>query len=296
MAWNADEFYGRNGNFLDGLDSRGEAFVVEVPVDTHVWLRKPKVLKKQGKPRPGRPKRPRYLRKRDQQSSEVQNLARHSPTFYDQRPQRYVIKDTHKGEQVWEIRWATCWRKTHTDTLISNQCTLIVATNVLTKETKYFLSNQVPGRRGWTLRKILRVAFGRWPVEDCFREAKEELGLDHFECRSWHGIHRHLYLTILSHLFCARVREKFSKTDDVMSGELLTTEQVRRAMNAYLDSLDLPLRYQLAKHKKQLEDQQYYQHRNAKAAKAHRKKRHEKLAALGIDVTSIKSLNDRGKS
>ena len=35
----------------------------------------------------------------------------------------------------------------------------------------------------WSLRKILRVAFGGWPVEDCFRKTQEELGLDHFECR-----------------------------------------------------------------------------------------------------------------
>lgn len=179
--------------------------------------------------------------------------------------------------------------------MISNQCTLIVATNVLTKETKYFLSNRVPGRKGWTLRKILRVAFGRWPVEDCFREAKEELGLDHFECRSWHGIHRHLYLTILSHLFCARVREKFSKNDDVMSGELLTTEQVRRAMNLYLDTLDMPQRHRQAKRQTEIEHQHYYQSRNAQATQSHRKKRHEKLAALGIDVASIKSLLDKRK-
>ncbi len=267
MAWNADEFYGRDGKFLDGLDERGEAFVVEIQPNTHVWLRKPKVLKNQRKSKPGRPKRPRCLCKRDQQPSEVQNLARYSPEFYEQRPQRYVIKDTHKGEEVWEIRWTTCWRKTHTDALMSKQCTLLVATNVLTKETKYFLSNRVPGRREWTLRMILRVAFGRWPIEDCFREAKEELGLDHFECRSWHGIHRHLYLTILSHLFCARVREKFSKTNDVMSGELLTTKQVRRAMNVYLDTLDLPQRHRLAKQHKELEDQHYYQHRKPKPPK-----------------------------
>ena len=70
---------------------------------------------------------------------------------------------------------------------------------------KYFLSNRVPGHDGWSLRKILRVTFGRWPIEDCFREAKEELGLDHFECRGWRCIHRHLFVTILSQLFCARV-------------------------------------------------------------------------------------------
>jgi hypothetical protein len=66
-------------------------------------------------------------------------------------------------------------------------------------------------------------------VEDCFRETKEELGLDHFECRGWRCIHRHLFVTILSQLFCARVRQQLSPSDDVLSGELLTMEQVRRA-------------------------------------------------------------------
>ncbi|MBW3596975.1 MAG: transposase [Planctomycetes bacterium] len=37
MAWTADELYGRDGAFLDGLDERGEAFVVEIPPDAHVW-------------------------------------------------------------------------------------------------------------------------------------------------------------------------------------------------------------------------------------------------------------------
>ncbi len=296
MAWNADEFYGRDGHFLDGLDERGEAFVVEVPVTTHIWLKKPKVLKNQGKNHIGRPKRPSCLRKQDEKPSEVQNLARYSPAFNQQSPQRYLIKETHKGEDVWEIRWATCWRKTHTDKLISNQCTSIVAKNLTTGETKYFLSNRVPGRKGWTLRMILRVAFGRWPVEDCFREAKEELGLDHFECRSWHGIHRHLYVTILSHLFCARVRERLATTEEVISGELVTTEQVRRAMNVYLEVAHLPPRYRNQKYAEEAERQRYYQQRNAAAAKSHRKKRRAILEALGIDTASIKSLKDKPKS
>jgi len=55
---------------------------------------------------------------------------------------------------------------------------LIVARNVLTGEVKYFLSNRVPGERNpitgqWiTLRWLLRVAFGRWSIESCFREGK----------------------------------------------------------------------------------------------------------------------------
>lgn len=123
--------------------------------------------------------------------------------------------------------------------MVSKHCTLIVARNVRTGEWKYFLSNRVPGREGWTLRAILRIAFGRWQVQSCFRESKEELGRDHFECRGWDCIHRHLFVTILSHLFCARVRHQLSPDTTVTAGDLLTLEQVRRAMDVYLDSADL---------------------------------------------------------
>ena len=115
-----------------------------------------------------------------------------------------------------------------------------MARNVLTGEVKYFLSNRVPGRDGWSLRKILRVAFGRWSVEDCFRETKEELEQDHFECRGWVCIHRHLFVTIPGQLFCARVRQRLSPGDDVDSGELLTTEQVRRAANVVIGAMAFP--------------------------------------------------------
>jgi SRSO17 transposase len=97
MAWTADELYGRDVAFLDGLDERGEAFVVEIPPNAHVWLTKPKVLKKPPQKDPGRPKKYPRLRKREQQPSEVQNLAKYSPAFRQQTPQRYRIKDTQRG-------------------------------------------------------------------------------------------------------------------------------------------------------------------------------------------------------
>lgn len=290
MAWNADELYGRDGNFLDGLDQRGEAYVVEIPPNAHVWMSKPKVLKKPPRNAVGRPKKYPRLRKREQQPGEVQNLARYSPAFRNQTAQRYRIKETHRGSEVWEIRWEVCWRKTHTAAMVSKQCTLVVARNVLTGETKYFLSNRVPGRDGWSLRKILRVAFGRWPVEDCFREAKEELGLDHFECRGWRCIHRHLYVTILSQLFCARVRQKLSPSQEVTSGQLLTMEQVRRAANVFVGSIGLPPRCREQLFADEAARQKYYSRRNAQAASSHRKTRNKRLQKLGIDIEKIKSV------
>lgn len=290
-AWTADELYGRSNPFLDGLDERGEAFVVEVPPDRHVWLSKPKVLRKPPKNRKGRPRKKPRLRARDAKSSKVRNLARHSPRFTKQSAQRYKTREGSRGAEVWEIVWHTCWRKTKTAKMVSNQCTLIIARNVLTDEVKYFLSNRVPGRKEWTLRRILRVAFGRWAVEGCFREAKEELGLDHFECRGWRCIHRHLYTTILSQLFCAQTRQRLSPSEDVLSGELLTMEQVRRATDVVLETMGLSRRDRERKLSQEVDRQNYYASRNAAAAKSHKKTRRQQLADLGIDPDKIKSLD-----
>ena len=88
MAWTADELYGRDGPFLDGLDERSEAFVVEIPPNAHVWLSKPKVLKKPPHNSPGRPRKYPRLRKREQKPSEIQNLVRYSYVFQQKTPQR----------------------------------------------------------------------------------------------------------------------------------------------------------------------------------------------------------------
>lgn len=291
-AWTFDELYGRDGQFLDGLDERGEAFAGEVPPNFHVWLSKPIVRRKPPKNQGKTGRRAKYprLARRRPPPCEVQNLARYSPGFYEQQAQKYRIKDTCHGPEVWEIRWHTCWRKTHTSGLVSRQGTLIVAHNVLTSETKYFFSNRVPGRDGWRLRDLLRVAFGRCQVEACFREVKEELGWDHFECRGWRCIHRHLYVTILSGLFCARVRQQLSPSSVVTSGELLTLEQVRRAADVFLAAIDLPPRLRRQSYEAEQDRQRYYQRRNAAAARSHRKSRLQRLHRLGIDSDQIKSI------
>jgi len=291
-AWTFDELYGRDGQFLDGLDERGEAFVGEAPPHFHVWLSPPIVVRKPPNNRGKTGRRAKYprLARRQAPPCEVQNLSRYSPGFYEQQAQKYRIKDSCHGPEVWEIKWHTAWRKTHTSGLVSRQGTLIVARNVLTGETKYFFSNRVPGRDGWTLRGLLRVAFGRCQVEACFREVKEELGWDHFECRGWRCIHRHLYVTILSGLFCARIRQQLSPSYKVTSGELLTMEQVRRAADVFLAVIDLPPQHRRQSYEAELTRQSYYQRRNAAASRSHCKTRLRELWNLGIHPDQIKSV------
>ena len=293
-AWTFDELYGRDGKFLDALASRGQVFIGEIPSNFHGWVQKPVVLQtgptKQGKQ--GRPKQyPRVARRRP--SYEVRNLLAYSPLFREQAWQQYRTKDTDNGPEVWEVKWAVFWRKDETGLPTRRHC-LIVARNVLTGEVKYFLSNRVPGERNpvtgqWvTLRWLLRVAFGRWSIESCFREGKEELGLDHYEVRGWRCVHRHFYVTQLSHLFCARVRQEYDRpSDDYV--DRLSVEQVRSAMNVWLDTADLPAAARKKRVNKELKKQQYHQRRNKQARTSHTKTRIRQLAALGIGVDKIKS-------
>jgi SRSO17 transposase len=287
-AWTFDEGYGRDTAFLDGLEQRGQVFVGEVPTAFHGWMKKPRVLRRGRAARRGRRRSYPRLAARGRRSSEVQNLARHSPVFRTQKWQRYRIKDTQHGPEVWEVKWAQFWRK-GVDGLPGRRQCLIVARNVLTGEVKYFLANRVPGERGIALRRLLRVAFERCSVESCFRQAKEELGLDHYEVRGWRCLHRHFYLTQLTHLFCARMRQQFDQAtaaDDSL--ERLTTEQVRRAMNAWLETARGRLTKE-ARLQRELAKQQYYQRRNAQARCSHTKTRMAALRSLGIEADRIKS-------
>jgi hypothetical protein len=221
-------------------------------------------------------------------SCEVQNLLRYSPAFRQQRWQRYRVKDTTRGPEVWEVKWVVFWRKTNAGLPSRRQC-LLVARNVLTGEVKYFVSNRVPGERGISMRWLLRVAFGRWSVEDCFRQAKEELGLDHYEVRGWRCVHRHFYLTQLSHLFCARLRQEFDEpTVRSDSLESLSMEEVRRAVNVWLQATTTPSR-QTERLQKELDRQQYYEKRRAQSQRSHTKTRTARLEELGIDAESIKN-------
>ena len=64
--------------------------------------------------------------------------------------------------------------------------------------TKFFFSN-LP--EATSLRSLVRAAKGRWWVEHSYKEMKDELGLDHFEGRSWRGWQHHVTLVMLAYAF-----------------------------------------------------------------------------------------------
>jgi len=289
-AWTFDELYGRDHKFLDAMEQRHEAYVAEVPVDFHGWVRQPQVLHRPVKKTSRSGRRKKYPRlARGKPACKVQNLAKYSPPLRIQSWKRFRIKDSQKGPVVWEVKWAHFWRKQGDDNLPLKAHCLIVARNVLKpKEVKYFVANRIPGEENITLNWLLWVAFRRWPVEQCFRIVKKELGMDHYEVRGWRCLHRHCYLTQLTHLFCARIREEYNGYSGQEIGRL-TVEQVRRAVNTWIATADLPPAVRRKRHQRETEKILYYRRRNEQARKSHTKMRLKRLQALEIDIDQLES-------
>ncbi|MBM3564453.1 MAG: IS701 family transposase [Alphaproteobacteria bacterium] len=65
-------------------------------------------------------------------------------------------------------------------------------------EHKYYLSNLPADADLKTLAATIKA---RWVCEQAHQQLKEELGLDHFEGRSWHGLHRHALMTMIAYAF-----------------------------------------------------------------------------------------------
>ena len=57
-----------------------------------------------------------------------------------------------------------------------------------------------------TLAELVRVAGTRWAIEECFEEAKGEVGLDQYEVRRWDGWYRHITLAMLAHAYLTVIK------------------------------------------------------------------------------------------
>jgi SRSO17 transposase len=66
----------------------------------------------------------------------------------------------------------------------------------------------VSGPEKTSLEEIVRVAGTRWAIEESFDSAKGEVGLDHYEARSWDGWYRHITLAMFAHAYLTVVRAR----------------------------------------------------------------------------------------
>jgi len=216
-AWTFDEHYGESYQFLDSLEALGQTYVAEVPRRFHGWATAPQLLYRatpQEMRRGGSRRRYPRLAKTAAPTSEVVDLMRSSPAFRQQVWTPIQVKEGEKGPLVREVKAIRFWMKRRG--LPTRPHWLIVGRNALDPdELKFFVSN---APAGCPLEWLVYVAYSRWSVEQCFQEEKDELGFDQFEVRGWRSIHRHMYLTQVSHLYLNKMREKLVAQERIQEG------------------------------------------------------------------------------
>ena len=93
-----------------------------------------------------------------------------------------------------------------------------------TGEEKYYVSN-LPADT--SLKKLAAAIKARWVCEQGHQQLKEELGLDHFEGRSWTGLHRHALMTMIAYAFLQSRRLKAAGRKKKNRGATASTDSAR---------------------------------------------------------------------
>ncbi len=102
----------------------------------------------------------------------------------------------------------------------------LIGEHRMSGEKKYYLANLSAKT---DLRTLAATIKARWICEQAHQQLKEELGLDHFEGRSWQGLHRHTLMTMIAYAFLQHRRLKTARREKKNQWTATSTDTARRA-------------------------------------------------------------------
>jgi SRSO17 transposase len=102
----------------------------------------------------------------------------------------------------------------------------LVGEHRMSGEKKYYLANLPPSA---DLRTLAATIKARWVCEQAHQQVKEELGLDHFEGRSWQGLHRHALMTMIAYAFLQHRRLETARREKKNQWPAASTNLAGRA-------------------------------------------------------------------
>jgi SRSO17 transposase len=195
----ADEEYGRNGEFLDELETLDHRYVVEVPVNTTVWTEDPAACVP---PYGGRGRVPTLPSR-----AAVRSVAAVVSALPPESWRTLEIRQGAKGPLAFEFAAVRVWAVRHGEA--GPPIWLLVRRSLeATPEIKYYVSN---GDAATPLGVLAQVACTRHEIEEYLEDAKSYLGMAQYETRSWIGWHHHMSLVAMAHLFITLTRRDLKK-------------------------------------------------------------------------------------
>jgi SRSO17 transposase len=190
-----DSSFGKDKAFLDSLPDN-LIYFADVPCDTDVFLGRPSLVLP---PYAGRGRRP-TVPKPEFPPVSVKSVAEDEGVPWDD----FVLGIGAKGPVIARDK---VLRVAEVRDGAPGKDVWLYVRQLDDGSVKYALCNAPEGSSPGEIRK---PALMRWAIEQCFRECKEYLGMDHYEVRSWPGWHRHILFTLIAHLFVDKLREQFS--------------------------------------------------------------------------------------
>ncbi len=189
----ADAGYGNSGAFRAGLALRRLRYVVGVQAETTVFAEEPHWVRPL-RGRRGRPPTRWVLAADAPRPVAVGALAGRL------RLRRVSWRRGTKGKLWGRFAWVRVWPAAdwHRGVAARPALQWLLVEERPDGEVRYALSN-LPAET--TLRAAVRLWKQRWRIEPGHQQMKEELGLDHFEGRSWRGFHHHAAMVLLAYGF-----------------------------------------------------------------------------------------------
>jgi SRSO17 transposase len=200
----ADSTYGNSPDFIDAVDGlTGRTYLVSMPDDTFCWLKRPLVVKKEYRFK-GEIRSKFLLKDPEKDPVSFETIARNLNTYFWYR--RKVSEGT-KGPIEYEFtkRRVVLSRAG----LPAREVWLIVRRTLDASPTySYFISNAGLSAR---LKLFVWLSGMRWAIEQCFEETKTELGMGHYEVRTFPGWIHHMMTCMLAHFFLWHIKLRLGK-------------------------------------------------------------------------------------